>query len=85
MARLEISTTSYQFAHGQAPRGRGYWAFEFYKANAEGRLRPVVVHPDEPAPLNCVWFAKCGTYSDAKRQARDKARELGATFAKVCS
>jgi hypothetical protein len=26
--KIEVITTQYEFAHGHAPRGRGFWAFE---------------------------------------------------------
>lgn len=29
IAKIEVSTTAYQFSHGKKPSGRGYWAFVF--------------------------------------------------------
>ena len=26
--KIEFDTTAYQFSHGRAPRGEGYWGFE---------------------------------------------------------
>jgi hypothetical protein len=67
--RVEVSTTAYQFAHGKAPRGRGYWAFEF-----PGQ------HTNEPwsAPGE-------QSFSDAKRAAVAEARRRGVSFVKVAS
>ena len=28
---MNVSTINYENAHGKAPRGEGYWAFEFYR------------------------------------------------------
>jgi hypothetical protein len=68
--RVEVSTTAYQFAHGKAPRGRGYWAFEF---------------PGQ-SPANGPWFVPGEqTYSDAKRAAVAEANRRGVCFVKVAS
>lgn len=58
---MNVNTTYYEFVHGRKPRGRGAWAFEL-------RRRGVVE--------TILWVPGLTLYSDAKRQAVKKAREL---------
>lgn len=57
-----ISTTEYRFAHGKAPRGRGYWCF-----NIKHRLNGFVV-------VQQFWHS--GFYAQAKRNALSVAKGL---------
>lgn len=56
--RVEVSTTSYVFAHGKEPRGQGGWAF-FGVRNGQ--------RVEEP-----VFFD--GTFTEARKQAIEWAR-----------
>ena len=65
---------SYASAHGRAPRGRGHWAFIF------GRDGEV-----EFAPSGSGEFAGGLLYSEAKKWAQSRAKELGVSFVVVGS
>lgn len=67
--RVEVSTTQYQFAHGKAPRGRGYWAFEF---PGQGTNQPWFAPGQQ-------------SYSEARRAAVAEANRRGVCFVRVCS
>jgi hypothetical protein len=67
--KTQFSTTKYQFSHMKLPRGRGSWAFFFSKA--EG-AEPFFAPP----------FM---TYTEAKKVAAVKAKELGVTTVYVGS
>ena len=76
--------SEYEASHGKAPRGRGGWAFKF-------RTEDGYVVADEAdverlgRDLAEVHFAPSGTFAEAKRWARAKAKELGAFQVRVCS
>ncbi len=48
-------------------------------------MHPLVVREGEPGDFACIWFAAEGTWTQAKRDATAKARELGASYAVLCS
>ena len=64
-----FNTTEYEFSHGKSPRGRGGWAFSFVR-------RPDVM-------TEVFWVN--GTYAEAKKVARDKAKAEGSDEVFVCS
>lgn len=66
---IEISTSNYQFAHGKKPSGRGGWAFEF-KINGQWQV--------EFAPGQML-------YTDAKKWAVERAKELKTSMVRVGS
>jgi hypothetical protein len=71
--RVEFNTTEYQFSHGKQPRGRGSWAFFFGP-------------PSDPENFNNVfWTPGNTTYSEAKRMAREEARQRGVSTVYVGS
>lgn len=80
---VRVSTSAFEFAHGRAPRGRGGWAFEFVRAGA--RLEnPEAAH--HGGDLAFAWWAPGSLlFSEARRWAVARARELGATEVRVCS
>jgi len=59
--RVEVKTSEYEFSHGKKPKGTGSWAFFI-----DGDIGDV---------LRAHWFN--GKYSEARKQAVAKARELG--------
>lgn len=66
---VEFNTREYEFSHGRAPRGRGSWAFAFTRN----------------APVSEVIWAPSGTYAEAKKFAREKAKAAGVREVFVCS
>lgn len=61
---MTINTNEYEFTHGKAPRGEGYWAFQFYRMGVG---------------LIVTEFAPGGqTYGAAKKWAIAKAKEIEA-------
>lgn len=66
---IEFYTDAFEWAHGKRPSGRGSWAFSFYRNGSLYRS------PEGET----TFFAPPGLYSEAKRWARAKAREIGAT------
>lgn len=83
-----FDNSQYKRSHGHAPRGRGGWAFRFWRDGVaipnpnRGSSRP-----DEDM-ASIFWARVDGSsslfYSDAKRWAGLKARELGADVVEVC-
>jgi hypothetical protein len=76
IAKIEISTTAYQFSHGKKPSGRGYWAFVFKDIHNQetiefmpGHLRP----------------AGATTYGEAKKWAIRHGAELGSVKVSVAT
>ncbi len=59
---MTISTTSYEFAHGRKPRGRGYWFF-FFDGNQDVTNRAFTFQSAGNMP-----------YSEALRDAKAMAR-----------
>lgn len=68
---MTISTTSFEFAHGCRPAGRGYWAFEF-------RVFGTNKWSLEFCPGDVLW-------SEAKRWAMKRAAELNSPEARLAS
>jgi hypothetical protein len=64
--KVQVSTTSYYFAHGKEPTGEGRWAFYF------GTWRTAA------SAQNQARFYT-GTYTDCKRQATVDAANEGHT------
>lgn len=73
MSAITFHTSTYEWAHGRQPRGKGYWAFFF--------------RPDKARkPGDDVWFCPgLNTLAEAKRLARDEAKRRGATEVHVAS
>ncbi len=63
-----IVTSQYVHAHGTAPRGEGYWAFQFYTAHSNNNLVDVI-----------EFVPRTMTYTAAKRWACRRADELSAS------
>jgi len=61
--KAQIKTEQYQWSHGHTPRGRGMWVFELTGYTYSG----------------VEVFSHTGTYSESKRAAIAKAREISAT------
>lgn len=72
----EVGTNGYVFAHGHAPRGRGYWAFEF---TTHDYMKGV------PPKRETVFAPGERLYSDAKAWAIDYARTHAVDAIQVCS
>ena len=67
---MNVSTATFEFAHGRKPRGTGSWAFYF----------------DGDDSLDAMfWASPYGTYSAAKRQAVAEAKRRGASSVAVAS
>ena len=62
MMKVEVRADRYVWSAGKMPRGYGSWAFSTKK------------NPDD---VDDVWFFY-GNYADAKKQAIEKAKEVGA-------
>ena len=58
---IEVKISQYEFAHGKKPRGRGCWAF-FMGRNTSDVLKAHFFN---------------GTFREACKQAKAKAREMG--------
>ena len=69
LAAIMVSTREYEGSHGRKPRGFGHWAFWM------GR--------DTSDIDKAMWFS--GMYTDAVRQAKQKAQELGVSVITVGS
>jgi hypothetical protein len=63
MTKPQIKTEQYQWSQGHTPRGRGMWVFELTGYTYAG----------------VESFSHTGTYSEAKRAAIAKAREINAS------
>ena len=74
--RVHFDTSEYEIAHGSKPKGFGRWAFEF--ANDDGWLLA------SNGEKEIVWAPNSMKFSEAKRWATKKARELNANLASVC-
>jgi hypothetical protein len=61
---MTINTNEYEFTHGKAPRGKGYWAFHFYRMGMG-----LIVTEFAPSDLG---------YGAAKKWAIAYAKELKA-------
>jgi len=61
---MTISTSNYENTHGKAPRGEGYWAFQFYRMGLG-----LIVTEFAPGQM---------TYGAAKKWAAAYAKQLGA-------
>lgn len=61
LAPAEFNTIPYIMSHGKAPRGKGTWGFV-----PVGRW-----NRNDPNWIEHVWFAPFGSFTDAKRAARE--------------
>lgn len=73
----------YAFAHGHAPRGKGYWAFQFclpegHESRPEPYRHTLEKTVVEFAPGDLLFTAAC-------KWARKRAAELQALWIQVCS
>lgn len=64
-----VDTASFEYSHGGAPRGRGWWGFGFGDPNDAFGER--------------AYWAPYGTYGDAVRLAKSVARWLGRDYVEV--
>jgi hypothetical protein len=77
IAKIQVSTTAYRFAHGKRPTGRGYWAFSFRDADSQDTI---------------AFFTKAASgiqrgddlYSEAKKWAIAHAARLNAVRVEIC-
>jgi hypothetical protein len=58
---IRIDTTEYRFTHGQAPRGTGHWAFDFFRDGA----------------CHTAFAPGQMTLAEAKRWALREAKQIG--------
>ena len=68
---MRFDTRQFEWAHGKKARGRGCWAFEFFKSCGE--------------QLGETFFTSFQTFTDAKKEARAEGRRRGATDARLGS
>jgi hypothetical protein len=67
---MQVNTNLYEFSHSHAPRGYGIWFFDIKTWNRGTLLEKVSGN---------------GPYSDIKKLAIKRAREIGANYLEVCS
>lgn len=65
---FSITSRDYERSHGKLPRGTGSWAFKFYPLDNE-----------DDAYGNVKFFN--GSYTDAKKQAKEYGLKYGYTSA----
>ena len=73
LSEIEVSTTSYRWAYGHAPTGKGNWAF------AIGNKREAEENPDK------VFWVNYSLYSDAVKEAKKEAQRRGVRMVYVLS
>lgn len=66
--KIEICTQEYIQVHGKAPKGKGCWAFFMHR---------------DGSSLSTFFAQNNSTFSEAKREAIQFAKQVGATFITV--
>lgn len=69
--KVKFNVESYVASHGRAPRGTGRWLFDMVGSNERG------------ASTAFEMFSVYGSYTEAKRAARERARVEAAAVGDV--
>jgi len=81
---IQFETDEYKRAHGERPSGSGTWGFLFKRADGTA----IEVAPEKRSERfgnPWVWFANASAFGNAKYEAKEHGRKLGASVAVVQS